>query len=80
MGALLRKTINPVQDLLVISSPAWSESTFARIVKPKPLASGQLFSTSSTASPNGVCLQSFLGKILSMSKSGAEGSKMSSAL
>ena len=39
-GAEFRYTRNPVLDLRVIQSPAWSASTYALITNPIPLDSG----------------------------------------
>ena len=50
IGALFRKTMKPVRERLVIKLPAWSASTYARIVKPRPLGGGMLSAICSVAS------------------------------
>jgi hypothetical protein len=50
IGALLRNTIKPVWDLLLVVSVAWSESTNAHIVMLTPLGSHKFAGISSVES------------------------------
>ena len=74
-------TRKPVLDLLVTVSEAWSASTFALVVNPRPLGSGAFGGKVLLPSrcPNSLDVQSFLS-YLDSSMTGSLGSKTSSVL
>ena len=71
--------MNPVRERLVIKLPAWSASTYSRIVKPRPRGDVAVSAIFSVACVYTECKQSSSLKH-DLSKSGTVGSKTISAL